>query len=134
MGFARARFRIQGASGQVSGEALVDTGALMTVVDEALSSSLGLRPTGRTIRLTTLSGHEVICKEALSELLELEGETLLAERVAVCALPEQVKEKLRELGVHEGILIGTITLEAAGFVVDPVTGRLRRVGWLALGP
>ena len=58
----------------------------------------------------------------------------LAERAAVCALPEQVKEKLREPGVHEGILIGAITLEAAGFVVDPAAGRLRRVAGSPSGP
>ncbi len=132
MGFAKAKFRIVGAKASVDGLAIVDTGSLMSVVDEEVAKALGLRPSGRTVRLTTLSGEEVSCNEMLTEFFEVEGETLAYERVAVCKLPDSVKKKLGAMEVDPRLIIGVVTLEAAGFTVNPVTGKLEKVGWLAL--
>ena len=94
---AKARFRLSGTKGSLEGLALVDTGSLMCVVDEA-ADRLGLKPTGRKLKLTTLPGGEVMCGEMISEFLELEGEKLVSERAAVCSLPGSVKGKLEAIG------------------------------------
>ena len=129
---AKARFRLSGTKGSLEGLALVDTGSLMCVVDEEAADRLGLKPTGRKLKLTTLSGGEVMCGEMISEFLELEGEKLVSERVAVCSLPGSVKGKLEAMDVSPNVIIGVITLEAAGLTVNPLTGELEKLGWLSL--
>ena len=132
MGFARAKFRISGEKASLEGVAVVDTNSLMTVVDKKLVDELGLVPTTRILRLTTLSGEEVLCDEMLSKELMLEDEKLASERVATCELPSNVKEKLKAMNADPCIIIGVVTLEAAGLIVNPLTGKLQKVGWLAL--
>lgn len=128
MGFAKARFKVLGDKGSLEGTGIVDTGSLMSVIDEDLADELGLKYTGRSMELTTLSGEEITSTEALISALEVEGERLVSERVAVCRLPNNVKEKLRAMGAHEQVIIGVITLEAAGFTVNPLKGRLEKSG------
>jgi len=132
MGLAKARFKIVGEKASLRDVAVVDTGSLMSIVDEEIASTLGLKPTGRTLRLTTLSGEEVLCEEMLSMSFEIEDERLAYERVAVCKLSEKVKERLKAMRVSPHVIIGVMTLEAAGFVVNPLTGKIEKVGWLAL--
>ncbi len=132
MGFAKAKFKIVGAEESIEGVAIVDTGSLMSIIDEEVAEKLGLKRTGRTVKLTTLSSEGVLCNEMLAKSFEVEGETLTYERVAVCKLPENVKEKLKAMGVSQFLIIGVITLEAAGFAVNPLTGKLEKVGWIAL--
>jgi len=132
MGFAKARFKLLGEETSLEGTAVVDTGSLMSIVDRDVADTLGLTCTGRTIKLTTLSGEEVLCDEMLVRVFELENEKLVYERVAVCRLPNNVKHKLRAMGADPRVIIGVVTLEAAGFTVNPLTGRLEKVGWLAL--
>lgn len=36
------------------------------------------------------------------------------------------------INVHDQVLIGALTLEATGFAVNPKTGRLEKIGWLAI--
>lgn len=116
----------------VEGLAIVDTGSLMSVVDEELGEKLQLTYTGRFVKLTTLSGEEVTCREALSITLTLEDEKLISERVTIYRLPSNIKEKLRAMDVHDQVIIGVLTLEAAGFVINPKTGKLEKIGWLAI--
>ena len=116
----------------MEGIAVVDTGSLMSIVDEGAAGTLGLTPTGRTVELTTLPGEEVLCNEVLVKVFELEDERLVSERVAVCELPDNVKGKLKAMGADPWLIIGVVTLEAAGFTVNPLTGKLEKVGWLAL--
>lgn len=132
MGFTRAKFRVSGDKDCIEGAAIVDTGSSMSIIDEKSAERLGLRRTERTIKLTTLSGEEVACDEMLVNVFEVEGERLVSERVAVCDLPGGVTEKLRAMGAHPHIIIGVVTLEAAGFAVNPLTGKLEKVGWLTL--
>jgi len=132
MSLAKARFKVLGDKDSLEGTGIVDTGSLMSVIDEDLADELGLKYTGRSIELTTLSGKETTSNEALMSAFEVEGERLVSERVAVCRLPKNVREKLRAMGAHEQVIIGVITLEAAGFTVNPLKGRLEKIGWLAL--
>ena len=132
MGFAKARFKLLGGETSLEGTAVVDAGSLMSIVDRDVADTLGLTCTGRTIKLTTLSGEKVLCDEMLVRVFELEDEKLVYERVAVCKLPSNVKRKLRAMGADPHVIIGVVTLEAAGFTVNPLTGRLEKVGWLAL--
>ena len=132
MGFAKARFKLMGGRASMEGIAVVDAGSLMSVVDRSAAETLGLTPTGRTVKLTTLSGEEVLCNEVVVKVFELEDERLVSERVAVCELPDNVKGKLKAMGADPRLIIGVVTLEAAGFTVNPLTGKLEKVGWLAL--
>lgn len=132
MGFTRAKFKVSGDKDSIEGVAIVDTGSSMSIIDEKSAKRLGLRHTERTIKLTTLSGEDVVCSEMLVNVLEVEGERLVSERVAVCDLPDKITEKLSALGAHPHPIIGVVTLEAAGFAVNPLTGRLEMVGWLTL--
>jgi len=132
MGFAKARFKLLGERTSMEGTTVVDTGSLMSIIDRGAAETLGLTPTGRTIKLTTLSGEEVLCNEMLVKVFELEDEKLVSERVAVCELPDNVKGKLKAMGADPRVIIGVVTLEAAGFTVNPLTGKLEKVGWLAL--
>ena len=132
MGFTRAKFRVLGDRDYVEGTAIVDTGSLLSIIDENIAEKLGLKPTKRIIKLTTLSGEDVTCSEMLTSAFEIEGEKLVSERVAVCKLPNNVREKLRAMGVYDGVIIGVVTLETAGFAVNPLTGKIEKVGWLAL--
>ena len=50
----------------------------------------------------------------------------------MCKLPDNVRDKLRAMGADPRVIIGVVTLEAAGFTVNPLTGKLEKVGWLAL--
>jgi len=132
MGFAKARFRVVGAKSSVSGVAIVDTGSIMSVVDLNIAKAIGLKPTGRVVELATLSGDEVLCDEMLTEVFEIEGKALAIERVAVCKLPSKAREKLRALGAGPNMVIGMVTLEGAGLVINPAMGKLEKVDWLAL--
>jgi len=104
----------------------------MSIVDRDVADTLELMRTGRTIKLTTLSCEEVLCDEMLVRVFELEDEKLVYERVAVCRLPNNVKHKLRAMEADLRVIIGVVTLEAAGFTVNPLTRKLEKVGWLTL--
>jgi predicted aspartyl protease len=132
MGFARAKFKVSGNRDYIEGIAIVDTGSLLSIIDESVAEKLGLKSTGRVVKLTTLSGEEVECNEMLTRTFEVEGERIVSERVAVCKLPNNIREKLRTMGVYDGLIIGVVTLETAGFAVNPLTGKIEKVGWLAL--
>ena len=132
MGFAKAKFKLLGEKDSLEGTAIVDTGSLMSIVDKEAADGLGLERTGRFLRLTTLFGEEASCDEMLSKVFEVKGEKLVSERLAVCRLPRDVEERLRAMEASPHVIIGAVTLEAAGFTVNPLTGKLEKVGWLAL--
>jgi Predicted aspartyl protease len=109
------RARVCDESGSMSAEveALVDTGATLTVIPRRLAEELGLRVTGRT-EVETAAGR--IMLERTRVRLELEGREEL-----VPALISDVIDK---------VLIGVTALEVLGLQVDPLTGRLKE--WTAL--
>ena len=88
-------------------EALVDTGATLTVVPRWLADKLGLRTTGRTL---VESGAGRIEVERTRVWIEIEGREEI-----VPALISDIIDK---------VLIGVTTLEVLGLRVDPLTGRL----------
>ncbi len=111
--WVKARVGDESGSRNVEVEALVDTGATLTVVPRRLAEELGLRVTGRT-QVETAAGR--ISLERTRIRLELEGREEL-----VPALISDVIDK---------VLIGVTALEVLGLRVDPLTGRLKE--WTAL--
>jgi clan AA aspartic protease len=111
--WVRARVGDESGSKSAEVEALVDTGATLTVIPRRLAEELGLRVTGRT-EVETVAGRIVL--ERTRVRLELEGREEL-----VPALISDVIDK---------VSIGVTALEVLGLQVDPLTGRLK--GWTAL--
>jgi acid stress-induced BolA-like protein IbaG/YrbA len=65
--------------------------------------------------------------EAVVSELEVEGEKLKYEAVAVAEILEKVKEVLKQSAVDEKIIIGILTIERANMVPDTTTGTLKKV-------
>lgn len=123
----RARIKLVGARGSYSSVALADIGARMTLLDRSLAERVGVEYTGRVVSFIAISGHVVKALEAVVHELEVEGEALRYEPVAVAEIPGKVKEALRGSGVDENVVVGVLTLERANMVPDTTTGTLRRV-------
>jgi aspartyl protease family protein len=96
-------------------EAMVDTGATLTVIPRAIWTSLGLQPNGsRTFHVA--DGRQVTLDVAHA-LIRIDGEE---QPNTVVAGPEQATP-----------LLGAVTLEVFFLAVDPVRQRLVPVdGWL----
>ena len=89
-------------------DALVDTGATLTVVPRRLAEELGLGITGRVTAMTADGKIEL---EKARVWVELEGREDV--------VPAVVSD------IMDRVLIGVTTLEVLGLQVDPITGRLR---------
>jgi predicted aspartyl protease len=126
--YVRAKVMLRGFKGCKELTTLVDTGASMTVIDSSLADEVGVEFTGKERALVTASGHKLVGRVAIVKELIIEGEALDYERVLVLSFSDELKKLLRDLGVDQTIILGVATLESAGFVPDPTTGRLRRVG------
>jgi predicted aspartyl protease len=126
--YVRARVVLRGFKRGKELVALVDAGASMTVIDSSLADEVGVEFTGRERVLVIASGHRLVGKVAVVKELVVEDEVLDYERVLVLSFSDELKKLLRDLGVDQTIILGVSTLESAGFVPDPTTGRLRRVG------
>ena len=111
--------------------ALFDSGASMTMIDSKLAEELGVEYTGRKLTVTVLDGDQVEAHEAVVKKLIVKDEVLHYERVLVFDFHPNLKDKLRAFGC-DLIIVGTLTIEAAGFILDPVERRLRKVGVIAL--
>jgi len=85
----RARVRLSGVKGSYS--AVADAGARMTLVGRSLAERVGVEYTGRALSFFSASGHPVEALEAVVPELEVEGEALRYEAVAVAEIPEAVK-------------------------------------------
>jgi hypothetical protein len=121
----KAKVRSSGVKKSYSSTVLTDTGARMTLVDKSLAERIGVQYTGKTINF--VSDQFVKALEALVSELEVEGEVLKYEAVAVAEIPEKVKEALRKSEIDENIIIGILTIERANMIPDTTTGILRRV-------
>ncbi|MBS7653355.1 hypothetical protein KEJ13_09545 [Candidatus Bathyarchaeota archaeon] len=53
-------------------------------------------------------------------------------RVVLGSGISNIREKLMVMNVLYQGITGALTLEAAGFVANPKTGRLEKIGWLAV--
>lgn len=78
-----------------------------------------------------LDGNEVLANEAIVQKLRILDEELNYERVLVFNFPQKLKKRLKGMGVGN-IIIGILTIEAAGFMLDPIKNELRKIGFFAL--
>jgi predicted aspartyl protease len=127
LGTVRARVVVTGSKGSREGTALVDTGAVMTVVDRDVADAVGVVYTGRRGALISATGHRLEGEVAVVRELIVEGEVLDYEKVLAVRLNEEVKKVLRSLDVDDSIIVGVTTIELAGFIPDTATGRLRKI-------
>jgi len=128
MAIVKAAVRLIGLKNSyIVSNALVATGARMTLVDRGLAEHIGVEYIGRRLSLTSASGHRVEALEALVPEFILEGEALKYEVVAVAELPKEVREALQRNGLDEHIIVGLLTLERASMRPNPATGKLERV-------
>jgi hypothetical protein len=127
MVLVKAKVRLSGLKESFSSTVLIDTGARMTLIDRSLAERIGVQYTGRIIDFISVSGHVVRALEAVVSELEIEGEVLKYDVLAVTDIPEKVKEILRKSEVDESIVIGVLTIERANMIPDTTTGALRRV-------
>lgn len=118
---------VTGSKGSREGTALVDTGAVMTVVDRDVADAVGVVYTGRRRALMSATGHRLEGEVAVVRELIVEGEVLDYEKVLAVRLNEEVKKVLRSLDVDDSIIVGVTTIELAGFIPDTATGRLRKI-------
>lgn len=94
-------------------DALVDTGATLTVVPRKLAEELNLEVTGKS---TVETGAGKLEFERSRIWMELEGRSEI-----VPALISNIIDK---------VLIGVVALEALGLQVDPIAGKLKEWTWL----
>jgi len=123
----KAKVRLSGVKESFSSTVLINTGARMTLIDRSLAERIGVQYTGRIIDFVSVSGHVVRALEAVVSELEIEGEVLKYDVLAVTDIPEKVKEILRKSEIDENIIIGVLTIERANMIPDTTTGTLRRV-------
>lgn len=123
----KARISLRGNKGSYSSTALVDTGARITLISSALAERVGVEYTGRVLDFTSISGHVVKALEAIVPVLEVEGEVLKYEAVAVAEIPENVKNVLSQSELDKDIIIGLLTIERANMIPDTTTGTLKKV-------
>jgi len=89
-------------------DALVDTGATLTVIPRKLANELNLKPTGKAIVETGTGRMEL---ERTRIWIEIEGR----EEV----MPVLISD------IIDKVLVGVTTLEILGLQVDPLTGKLK---------
>jgi hypothetical protein len=123
----KARISLRGSRGFYSSTALVDTGARMTLISRVLAERVGVEYTGRVLSFISISGHVVKAFEAIIPVLEVEGEVLKYEAIAVAEIPESVKKILSQSGLDEDVIIGLLTIERANMIPDTTTGTLKKV-------
>jgi len=122
--FASAKFKLVGDGGAVEGLALLNSGAGYTVIDEELPKTLDVGYTGLTVVLTPFSGQRISCREAIVNLITIEGKTVPSELVAVCSIPESIGELLRTQGANPQLVIGVHAIERLGYAIDVIEHRL----------
>ena len=107
---------IQSSEKEREVEVLVDTGALITVLPRSLLDELGIQPRGR--RTFSTFGGGKIEREI--------GGAFLRYNSDFTAAPIAFGEK------DDTPILGVTALESLGYVVDPVTKKLKRVDLLIL--
>lgn len=110
--------------------ALVDTGATSTMIDSSLAKNLNLKTFGE--RNVTTLGAPVKCSLADVEDIVLEEVEIGPRRILVYSFPDEVKAKLKSLGCSDRVIVGVAEVESAGYTPNTATGKLERVGFMAL--
>ncbi|MEZ0318763.1 MAG: aspartyl protease family protein [Pyrobaculum sp.] len=104
----RARLSDAGGRRVVEVEALVDTGAMLSVIPHRLAEDLALEVTGK-VPVMTAGGRVELERTRVWIDLEDRGDVV----------PAVISD------VIDKVLIGVTTLEVLGLQVDPVTGKLK---------
>jgi predicted aspartyl protease len=128
----KASIEVAGFRGSRKGLAIVDTGSPLTLLDEIVARDIGVRMTGRELSLTVADGHEVKGLLAIVDKLRVEDEELPGAHVAVISFPERLRDRLSMLNVDNWVIVGFATLEILGLTPNVKTGKLEKVGALAL--
>jgi predicted aspartyl protease len=128
----KTSIEVAGFRGSRKGLAIVDTGASLTLLDEIVARDIGVRMTGRELSLTVADGHEVKGLLAIVDKLRVEDEELPGAHVAVISFPERLRDRLSMLNVDNWVIVGLATLEILGLTPNVKTGKLEKVGVLAL--
>mgnify|MGYP001118304941 CR=1 FL=1 len=123
----KAEVALGGLKGSEKHLALVDTGAIMTVIDKELAEAIGVTYTKRRRSLTSATGHKLEGEIAIVKELAVEDEVLDYEKVLVVEFNGEVKKALEKLCVDETIILGVTTVELASFIPDTTTGKLRKI-------
>jgi predicted aspartyl protease len=128
----KASIEAIGYRGSRKGLAIVDTGSSLTLLDEIVAGDIGVRMTGREPSLTVADGHEVKGLLAIVDKLRVEDEELPEAHVAVISFPKRHRDRLSMLNVDNWVIAGLATLEILGLTPNVKTGKLEKVGILAL--
>lgn len=123
----KAEVTLRGSKSSEKCVALVDTGALMTVIDKGLADAIGITLTGRKRSLTSATGHKLKGEIAIVKELTVEDEILDYEKVLVVEFDGEVRKALRKIGVDDSIILGVTTVELASFIPDTAKGKLRKI-------
>jgi len=123
----RAEVVLKGLRGSEKCRALVDTGAIMTVIDKSLAQTVGVNYTAKKRTLTSATGHKLTGEIAIVRELIVEDEVLDYEKVLVVDFSREVKKALKNLDVDDTIILGITSVELASFIPDTTTGRLRKI-------
>ena len=117
MGLTKVRVRLIGLESGLARdvELLVDTGSVLTWVKGSVLEELGVR-TRRVRRIKTITGEVVERRTGLVTLVlggsEADVEVVFAEE-------------------GDGEVLGVVALESLGYAVNPVTGEVEYVGYIA---
>lgn len=106
--WVRAKIGDPGRQRMVEVDALVDTGATLTVLPRKLVDVLGLEITGK---VSAMTAGGVVELERTRIWIELEGRGDI--------IPAAVSN------IIDKVLIGVTALEILGLQVDPITGKLK---------
>ena len=128
----KASIEAIGYRGSRKGLAIVDTGSSLTLLDEIVAGDICVRMTGREPSLTVANGHEVKGLLAMVDKLRVEDEELPEAHVAVISFSKRLRDRLSMLNVDNWAIVGLATLEILGLTPNVKTGKLEKVGVLAL--
>lgn len=106
--WVKARIGNENCTRLIKTDALVDTGATLTVIPRKIALNLNLKPTGKSIVETGAGRLEF---ERTRLWIELEGKSEVVSALI--------------LDLIDKVLIGVTALEVLGLQVDPITGKLR---------
>ena len=104
----------------------MDACSSLTLLDAAVAAEVGVKLTGRIIKLMVADGHEIVGGPGIVEKLAVECEEPPG-HVAAAKLPLKLKGRLQALGLAEWCVFGFSTLEILGFEPSTAKGKEEKV-------